>query len=37
MEIIKNIFKYNPFFTNSAKISEDFLKNRKIDMIRKDD
>ena len=37
MEIIKNIFKYNPFFTNSAKISKDFLKNRKIDMIRKDD
>ena len=37
MEIIKNIFKYNPFFTNSAKIWGDFFKNRKIDMIRKDD
>ena len=32
MEIINNIFKYNP-----AKISGDFFKNRKIDMVRKDD
>ena len=32
MEIINNIFKYNP-----VKISGDFLKNRKIDMVRKDD
>ena len=32
MEIIKNVFKYNP-----VKISGDFFKNRKIDMVRKDD
>ena len=32
MEIMNNIFKYNP-----VKISGDFLKNRKIDMVRKDD
>ena len=32
MEIIKIIFKYNP-----VKISGDFFKNKKIDMITKDD
>ena len=37
MEIIKNIFKHNPFFTNPAKILEDFLKNRKINIIRVDE
>ena len=36
MEIIKNIFKRNPFFTNPAKILEDFLKNRKINIFRQD-
>ena len=32
MEIIKNIFKHNP-----AKILEDFLKNRKINIFRQDE
>ena len=36
MEIIKNIFKHNPFFTNPAKILEYFFKNRKIDINRVD-
>ena len=36
MDIIKNLFKHNTFFTNPTKILEDFLKNRKINMFRKD-
>ena len=36
MDIIKNLFKHNTFFTNPTKILQDFLKNRKINMFRKD-
>ena len=36
MDIIKNIFKHNTFFTNPIKILEDFFKNRKINIFRED-